>query len=196
MNSYEIRRAERIERLRERADKLADKARATQKTAEARAAIIPFGQPILVGHHSEGRDRRYREKIRNGFQKAAEFSSAAADLAGRAHAAETNTAISSDDPDAPDKIRAKLAGLEAQQKLMVAFNRALRAGDWKIVAAGKDASWELYDVSSDRSESKNLADQMPEKVRELAANWTRQLEEFTALAAKDLPPDAKTKDKK
>ncbi len=67
-------------------------------------------------------------------------------------------------------------------------NRALRAGNWKLVAAGKDSPWELYDLTTDRSEEKNLAKEQPEKVRELAAIWKRQLDEFTALAAKDLPP--------
>ncbi len=70
-------------------------------------------------------------------------------------------------------------------------NRALRAGDWKIVAAGKDSAWELYDFTSDRSEMMNLAEDRPEKVRELAAIWTKQYEEYCALARKDLPPDAK-----
>ena len=68
-------------------------------------------------------------------------------------------------------------------------NRALRVGDWKIVAAGKDARWELYNLKVDRAESKNLAGQMPEKVRELAALWTRQTEESFALAKKDAPSD-------
>jgi arylsulfatase len=75
-------------------------------------------------------------------------------------------------------------------------NRALRAGDWKIVAAGKDSPWELYDLTSDRSETRNLAKDRPEKVRELAALWAKQFEEYAALAAKDLPPDAKTDPKK
>ena len=66
-------------------------------------------------------------------------------------------------------------------------NRALRVGDWKIVAAGKDSPWELYDLSADRSETKNLAAEKPEKVRELAAIWKKQLEEYTALAKQDLP---------
>lgn len=66
-------------------------------------------------------------------------------------------------------------------------NRALRVGDWKIVAAGKDSPWELYDLGVDRSETNNLANDEPEKVKELAAIWTTQLEEFTALARKDLP---------
>jgi arylsulfatase len=75
-------------------------------------------------------------------------------------------------------------------------NRALRAGNWKIVAAGKDSPWELYDLSSDRSETRNLATEKPEKVRELAAIWTKQFEESCALAAKDLPPDPKADPKK
>lgn len=64
-------------------------------------------------------------------------------------------------------------------------NRALRAGDWKIVAAGKGSPWELYDLSADRSETKDLAKAQPEKVRELAALWTKQLEDYTALASKE-----------
>ena len=67
-------------------------------------------------------------------------------------------------------------------------NRALRVGDWKIVAAGKDSPWELYDLAADRSETKDLAQDKPEKVRELAALWTKQFEEYAALAAKDAPP--------
>ncbi|MCW3051057.1 MAG: atsA 29 [Chthonomonadales bacterium] len=65
-------------------------------------------------------------------------------------------------------------------------NRALRVGDWKIVAAGKESPWELYDMSADRSEDHNQADEHPEKVKELAAIWTRQHDEYAALARKDL----------
>jgi arylsulfatase len=75
-------------------------------------------------------------------------------------------------------------------------NRALRAGDWKIVAAGKDSPWELYDLHVDRSETKDLAKEKPEKVRELAAIWTKQFEDYAALAVKDLPAEAKTGPKK
>ncbi len=62
-------------------------------------------------------------------------------------------------------------------------NRALRVGDWKIVAAGKASRWELYDVSADRSESRDLASDKPDKVRELAAIWEKQTAEYAALAA-------------
>lgn len=67
-------------------------------------------------------------------------------------------------------------------------NRALRAGDWKIVAAGKGSLWELYNLAADRAESKNLAKEMPEKVRELDARWTKHAQEYYALARKDLIP--------
>lgn len=75
-------------------------------------------------------------------------------------------------------------------------NRALRVGNWKIVAAGKKNPWELYDLSSDRSETRNQAKDRPDKVRELAALWQRQFEEYAALARKDLPPGSTTKPKK
>jgi arylsulfatase len=76
-------------------------------------------------------------------------------------------------------------------------NRALRVGDWKIVSAAKekDGAWELYDMSSDRSETKNLAAEKPEKVREMAAIWTKEYEAYTALATKDAPPEQKIKPK-
>ncbi len=65
-------------------------------------------------------------------------------------------------------------------------NRALRVGDWKIVAAGKASPWELYDLGEDRSETKNLAKANPEKVEQLAAIWQKQFEEFSILAKNDL----------
>jgi arylsulfatase len=60
-------------------------------------------------------------------------------------------------------------------------NRALRAGNWKLVA-DKDAAWELYDLSADRVESHNLALENPDKVRELESEWNRLTEEFRKQA--------------
>jgi arylsulfatase A-like enzyme len=49
---------------------------------------------------------------------------------------------------------------------------AVRHGDWKLVSAGRgDPNGELYNLADDISESKNLADDMPEKVRELKSLW-------------------------
>lgn len=53
---------------------------------------------------------------------------------------------------------------------------ALRLKDWKIVrnpSRGKNASpFELYNLANDTSESKNLADKEPDKLRELTRVWS------------------------
>lgn len=79
---------QRAERFSGRADGAAGHAEALESSARERADRIPFGQPILIGHHSEGRDRRYRERIHNTFRKAYEEGKRAEYWAGRAEAAE------------------------------------------------------------------------------------------------------------
>jgi len=65
-------------------------------------------------------------------------------------------------------------------------NRAIRTENWKLVSDQEDNNvWELYDLSTDRSESNNLADQQPEKVRELSERWTRFAEDCRRLATSD-----------
>ena len=49
-------------------------------------------------------------------------------------------------------------------------NRAVRDGNWKLVAAHKQ-SWELYDLAADRTELNNLAGEHPDRVRKMAAQW-------------------------
>ncbi len=68
-------------------------------------------------------------------------------------------------------------------------NKAIRVGDWKLVAAIK-SPWELFNLKTDRSETRNLAAENPEKVKELEAAWTKHMEEFRALGTKDLPAKA------
>ena len=62
-------------------------------------------------------------------------------------------------------------------------NRALRVGDWKLVSAGRQGAWELYDLGRDRCESKDLAASHPETVRQLSEQWERCCEEFRKTAA-------------
>ena len=68
------------------------------------ADIIPFGQPILIGHHSERGDRSYRAKIYANFGKGFDALKAAGEMAARA-ASIGSGGISSDDPDAIKKLR-------------------------------------------------------------------------------------------
>jgi arylsulfatase len=52
--------------------------------------------------------------------------------------------------------------------------KALRHGDWKITTMEENEPWELYDLSMDRGETSNLADQNPEKLQELISLWEAQ----------------------
>jgi arylsulfatase len=49
-------------------------------------------------------------------------------------------------------------------------NRAVRAGDWKLVAK-HNKPWELYDITKDRTESANLAAKEPDRVQDLTAKY-------------------------
>jgi MoaA/NifB/PqqE/SkfB family radical SAM enzyme len=49
--------------------------------------------------------------------------------------------------------------------------QAVRSGDWKLVKVQRQGRWELYNLADDIGESKNLAEKMPEKVRELEKAW-------------------------
>ncbi len=53
-------------------------------------------------------------------------------------------------------------------------NKAVRLGDYKLVMAWDDQApdkWELYNISKDRTEMHDLANQMPEKVNEMKKMW-------------------------
>jgi arylsulfatase len=62
-------------------------------------------------------------------------------------------------------------------------NRALRAGDWKIVA-DHSKPWELYDLRTDRSETEDLAAENAAKVKEMAEVWSKRASEFREDALK------------
>ena len=70
MNSYEAKQEARRQRYLDRAEQAQQEFQTTHDRAHAMASVIPFGQPILVGHHSEKRDRNYRGRIHDTFGKA------------------------------------------------------------------------------------------------------------------------------
>ncbi len=63
-------------------------------------------------------------------------------------------------------------------------HKALRRGDWKVVAP-KDEAWELYHLGSDRAESTDLSALHPERVAALVSLWEQRLSEFRDLAMRD-----------
>lgn len=126
-SDYQERRQARIDRMRAKAEKLAAESDATFGRARSIMGMIPLGQPILVGHHSEGRHRRDIGRIDSLMGKASQAHQEAQELAARADAAEESRAISSDDPEALDKLRFKLAKIEELRKRSVQINKAIRS---------------------------------------------------------------------
>jgi len=113
----------RIERYHELAGKHETNSDNLSERARKMADCIPFGQPILVGHYSEGRDRRFRNKINNAFEKSFEEQKTADYYKQKAASASSNHAIFSDDPEAVAKLKEKIAGLEKLQEIMKAANK-------------------------------------------------------------------------
>ncbi len=125
---YEARKAEKVERLEQCAENAERRAAAAFDRADLSEAKsgIAFGQPILVGHHSERRHRRAIERADNAMRKAIEESDKAKYYARRAENAASNRAIASDDPAADDKLADKIAKLEAAQQRMKDCNAVIR----------------------------------------------------------------------
>ena len=61
-------------------------------------------------------------------------------------------------------------------------NRGFRSGNFKVVSAAEtrqgDGRWRLHDLSVDRAEMVDLAEQYPEKFRELVEKWETMDERF------------------
>jgi arylsulfatase A-like enzyme len=61
--------------------------------------------------------------------------------------------------------------------------RAVRDERWKLVTAeaGADGRWKLYDMRNDRMETRDLAAEHPERVREMAERWQQWAERANVL---------------
>lgn len=80
--------AERADMLEERAGRREKAGAQRLESAHALGAQIPFGQPILVGHHSEGRARRDAERIGSAMEKGVALMAEAESLVARAAGSE------------------------------------------------------------------------------------------------------------
>jgi hypothetical protein len=129
MNDFESERAAKAARFRQLAEKHANIATGRHFAARERLELIPLGQPILVGHHSEKRHRRDLKRIDEHFAKAKEHHDKAEYFRRRAAAAESNAIIFSDDPDATEKLVDKIERLKKRQGVMKRANQLIRKAD-------------------------------------------------------------------
>jgi arylsulfatase A-like enzyme len=73
-------------------------------------------------------------------------------------------------------------------------NRAIRQGDWKLVAA-HDEQWQLYNLAKDRAENDDLATKYPDKAKALSHLWQQKVIEFQELARTNAPERPKPKNR-
>lgn len=127
---YENRKALRIARLERLIEATRRESARTYEATKARAEVIPFGQPIIMGRGSRTtRDMNYRTKIQDGYRKAYNLQDLADRYQSKLEAAKANNSIQSDNPDALSLLKNKLTNLEAKQTLMVTVNKFVRKGD-------------------------------------------------------------------
>lgn len=125
-------RRERMTARLERRNEWAGKALAASAVAGALASEIishiPMGQPILVGHHSERHHRRDLDRVDAAMSRAVERSRMADRHEAVAATLERtlDRSIFSDDDNAADALRARIADLEAQRARVVALNKLIR----------------------------------------------------------------------
>lgn len=121
MNDYEQKKQARIERYEDRAAKARQESAAIYRQADDMLSAIPPGQPIM------GRsDRAYRDRAFDKIGKAVAAGEKADYYERKAEAARNNKAISSDDPDALEKLTAKLESLKSAQERMKKINAYYR----------------------------------------------------------------------
>lgn len=129
-----VTRRERLERKRERRAEWAEKARqraaARFDAADAAVEGIPPGQPILVGHHSERRHRAALAKCHDNMHKGIEEQNLAQHHASKAKGIsdQLERSVFSDDADAIDQLRARIAEREAERDRWKAYNASCRKG--------------------------------------------------------------------
>jgi hypothetical protein len=124
MNDYEAKQERRRERLEARAAKAEAERDRRFEAADTMAGVMN-GQPILIGHHSEKRHRRDIRRMDDNWRKGSEAHDQAKELKHRA-ASVGKGGISSDDPDALHKLRAKLENMKAKREALKKLNALWR----------------------------------------------------------------------
>lgn len=130
MTGYYEKQQARRERLEERLEKAQAQSHAHYNAAMRELSVVPFGQPILVGHHSERAHRALIARSDRHMEKSHELTLKAARIEAKLEGL-GNGGISSDAPDAIDLLRDKLAELESVQAMMREKNAEAGRGNPK-----------------------------------------------------------------
>ena len=175
LNSFADKAEGKKDRLLERASKAAQESEQRYNAAKDSASLIPFGQPILVGHHSERRDRNYRAKIESNFDKSFKAQEKADYLTEKAERLGSG-GIQSDDPEAITKLTKKLENCVKAQDIMKKANQLIRSGKESELSSlglsedqikellaprvGTKKGFQSYSLSNNNAEIRRLRDRI------------------------------------
>lgn len=131
-SDFEESQARKKERFSELSKK--NKVKAEDYYRESREAIehIPFGQPILVGHHSESKHRNAISKANKKMDMSVEANKKSQYYQSKSLTVGVS-GIASDDPMALQKLKDKLISLVENQEIMKLANKQYQAGGWPAV---------------------------------------------------------------
>jgi hypothetical protein len=184
--TYRERREARAERLREWATKREARAEQAAASVDALASLIPLGQPILRGHHSQGRAERDRDRIVNGTRRVVAHSTKAREFTSRAENIEAAAehAIYSDDADAITRLTERIAGLESERDTIKAYNAACRKGTADPATLPAKLARELASSIRVWGDVQCPGGRFPSyTLRNLSGNISRQKRRLAALTA-------------
>ena len=187
-NEYEDRLEQRRERLEAAAANARQKSEANYERSNDALQHIPFGQPILLGHHSERRHRRDIERSHNAMDRSMAESKKAAELERRASRVGKG-GISADDPEAIKKLEDKLHALEGVRETMKRVNREFRKGGWDAVSGLSEFAKAKLGADMARMPSQGESPFPSYALSNLGANIRRVRARIDELAAAALEPE-------
>lgn len=128
---------------------------------------IPFGQPILVGHHSERHHRRAIERADAAMRRSVEHHNMAKHHASTAANLRSalDRSIFSDDPDAIEALEAKAAKLDAKAERANALNK-----DWRRLL--KKAGGDIAKAAAAFAELHKLTDATRDEMARQAGQYS------------------------
>lgn len=142
MNNYESKQAAKKDFYADKAERLQDEANRLHENDNQLMSMFSNGQPVLVGHHSEKRQRTALKKSDQHMHKVIELNKKAEYY--RKKSLIVNNAISSDDSDAVQKLKAKLEKLEALQIKMKRINSEFRKGGVDAITDASEAAKQRF----------------------------------------------------
>ncbi len=127
----------------------------------------------LIAHWPKGVDGSMSNKFYEEPAHLIDLMATCVDLAGATYPKAVNDVQIT--PMQGVSLKPSLSGASLNRSQPIFFehegNRALRDGKWKLVAAGHNGPWELFDMEADRTETNDLASANPDRVKAMAGQY-------------------------